>query len=251
LDTLALLTDPNAWLSLATLLLLEIVLGIDNILFIAIVSARLPENRQGTARRIGLSIAVLLRVAMLTGIAWILSLTQPLFTLFGTAFSWRDLVLGAGGLFLLAKGTQEIHAEVEGTHETEGAAAASFAAVVLQIAVLDLVFSIDSVITAVGMAEHLEIMIAAVVLAILVMMVASGPVSNFINRNPTVKMLGLSFLLLIGVALIADAVHFHIPRNYLYFAIAFSGLVETLNGLAAKRRARKKKRRATGNQRRA
>ncbi|HMI97892.1 MAG TPA: TerC family protein [Micropepsaceae bacterium] len=244
MDTLALLTDPNAWLSLVTLLLLEIVLGIDNVLFIAIVSGRLPENRQATARRIGLSIAVLLRVAMLTGVAWILSLTQPLITLFGTAFSWRDLVLGAGGLFLLAKGTQEIHAEVEGTHETGGAAGASFAAVVLQIAVLDLVFSIDSVITAVGMAEHLEIMIAAVVLAILVMIIASGPVSNFINRHPTVKMLGLSFLLLIGIALIADAVHFHIPRSYLYFAIAFSALVEVFNHLAARRRARKAKRRS-------
>lgn len=242
MDTLSLLTDPNSWVSLAALVLLEVVLGIDNVLFIAIVSGRLPENRQNAARRIGLSIAVLLRIAMLTGISWILSLTQPLFTLFGTAFSWRDLVLGAGGLFLLAKGTQEIHAEVEGTHEEHGSAKASFWGVIVQIALLDLVFSIDSVITAVGVAEHLEIMIAAVVIAILVMMVASGPVSDFISRNPTVKMLGLSFLLLIGVALVADAVQFHIPRNYLYFAIAFSGLVETLNSLAAKHRARRKKR---------
>ena len=236
---LALLTDPNAWLSLATLLLLEIVLGIDNVLFIAIVSGKLPKHRQAAARRIGLSIAVLLRIAMLSGIAWILSLTQPIVTLFDTALSWRDLVLGAGGLFLLTKGTQEIHAEVEGRDKEHNANTVSFAGVIVQVAVLDLVFSIDSVITAVGMAEHLEIMIAAVVLAILVMMAASGPVSDFIHRNPTVKMLGLSFLLLIGVALIADAAHFHIPRTYLYFAIAFSGLVEFLNGLTARRRARR------------
>ena len=241
---LALLTDPNAWLSLVTLVALEIVLGIDNILFIAIVSGRLPEHRRAAARRMGLSIAVLLRIAMLSGIAWILSLTQPLITVFGFALSWRDLVLGAGGLFLLMKGTQEIHAEVEGRDEEHGAPAASFSAVILQIAVLDIVFSIDSVITAVGMAEHLDIMIAAVVIAILVMMVAAGPVSTFIHRNPTVKMLGLSFLLLIGAALVADAAHFHIPRNYLYFAIAFSGLVEALNVIAAKRRARRKKRQA-------
>jgi len=241
----ALLTDPNSWLSLATLLVMEIVLGIDNVLFIAIVSSRLPEHRRAAARRIGLSVAILLRIAMLSGIAWILSLTQPIVTIFGAELSWRDLVLGAGGLFLLTKGTQEIHAEVEGTHEEHGSAMASFAGVVLQIAVLDIVFSIDSVITAVGMAEHLEIMIAAVVLAILVMMVASGPVANFIQHHPTVKMLGLSFLLLIGVALIADAAHFHIPRNYLYFAIAFSGLVEVLNTLASRRRARRRDRART------
>ena len=240
MDISALIVDPNAWLSLATLVLLEIVLGIDNVLFIAIVSGRLPESRQNAARRIGLSIAVLLRIAMLIGIAWILSLTRPVVTLFGTAFSWRDIVLAAGGLFLLTKGTQEIHSEVEGSEEDHASGSASFAGVIVQIAVLDVVFSIDSVITAVGMAEHVEIMIAAVIIAILVMMIASGPVSNFINRHPTVKMLGLSFLLLIGVALVADAVHFHIPRNYLYFAIAFSGMVELLNSLAARRRARKK-----------
>jgi predicted tellurium resistance membrane protein TerC len=239
---LDLLTDPNAWLSLATLVVLEIVLGIDNVIFIAIVSGRLPAHRRSAARRLGLSVAVLLRVAMLSGIAWVLSLTQPIVTIFGAELSWRDLVLGAGGLFLLTKGTQEIHAEVEGTHEDREAGAANFAGVIVQIAVLDLVFSIDSVITAVGMAEHIEIMIAAVVLAILVMMAASGPVADFIHRHPTVKMLGLSFLLLIGVALIADAAHFHIPRNYLYFAIAFSGLVETLNQFASRRRARRKRR---------
>jgi predicted tellurium resistance membrane protein TerC len=238
---LALAADPNAWLSLATLVMLEIVLGIDNVIFIAIVSAKLPEHKRKAARTIGLSVAVVLRVIMLTGISWILSLTAPLVTVFDLTLSWRDLVLGAGGLFLLTKGTQEIHAEVEGAHEREGAARATFAGVIVQIAVLDIVFSIDSVITAVGMAEHLEIMIGAVVIAILVMMVAAGPVADFIHRNPTVKMLGLSFLLLIGVALVADAAHFHIPRAYIYFAIAFSSLVEALNTVAAKRRTKRKK----------
>jgi len=237
-----LLTDPNAWLSFATLTVLEIVLGIDNIIFIAIVTGRLPAARQDAARRFGLSIAVVLRIAMLLSIVWIISLTQPVITLLGIGFSWRDLVLGAGGLFLLAKGTSEIHAEVEGEHDQREAKAANFGAAILQIAILDLVFSIDSVITAVGMAEHIEVMIAAVVVAILIMMAASGPVARFINANPTVKMLGLSFLLLIGMALVADAMHFHIPRNYLYFAIAFSGAVEALNRVAAKRRAVRKKR---------
>jgi predicted tellurium resistance membrane protein TerC len=236
---LALLTDANAWLSLATLTLLEIVLGIDNVIFLAIISAKLPEARQPAARRIGLAIALLLRIALLASISFILSLQKPLFSVGSMDFSWRDIVLCAGGLFLMTKGTQEIHAEVEGGHELQDDARhASFLAVIFQIAVLDLVFSIDSVITAVGMAEHLEIMIAAVVLAIFVMMFASGPVSKFINHHPTVKMLGLSFLLLIGVTLIADAMHFHIPREYLYFAIAFSAGVESLN-LLAKRKRRK------------
>lgn len=238
---LELLTDPNAWISLATLTLLEIVLGIDNIIFLAIVSAKLPEHRQASARRIGLSIAVLLRIAMLSAISFILSLTQPVVTLFDLALSWRDIVLGAGGIFLLTKGTREIHAEVEGSHEIHGTAKAGFAGVIAQIVVLDFVFSIDSVVTAVGVADHLEIMVAAVIISILIMMVAAGPVANFVNRHPTVKMLGLSFLLLIGVALVADAAHFHIPREYIYFAIAFSGLVETLNGVAAKKRKRRKK----------
>jgi predicted tellurium resistance membrane protein TerC len=237
---LELLTDPNAWLSLLTLTVLEIVLGIDNVIFLAIVSARLPQHRQGSARRIGLSIAVLMRIAMLSAISFILSLTQPVVTIYDLALSWRDIVLGAGGIFLLTKGTREIHAEVEGKHEEHAAAKASYAGVIFQIVVLDIVFSVDSVITAVGVAEDLEIMIAAVIIAILIMMAAAGPVANFVNRHPTVKMLGLSFLLLIGVALVADAAHFHIPREYIYFAIAFSGLVETLNGLAAKRRKAKK-----------
>ena len=239
---LELLTDPNAWISFATLVVLEIVLGIDNIVFIAIVSQHLPKKQQAAARRVGLSVAILLRVLLLTAISWIISLREPLFTLFGAEFSWRDLILGAGGLFLLAKGTSEIHSEVEGEHEERGAAVATFGGVIFQIAMLDIVFSLDSVITAVGVADHIEVMIAAIVVAVLIMMVAAEPTSRFINKHPTVKMLALSFLLLIGMALVADALHFHIPRNYLYFAIAFSGLVEVLNRLADRRRKRRRKR---------
>ena len=239
---LELLTDPNAWISFATLVVLEIVLGIDNIVFIAIVSQHLPKKQQAAARRIGLSVAIVLRVLLLLTISWIISLRETLFTAFGVDFSWRDLILGAGGLFLLAKGTREIHSEVEGEEQGHrGKAVASFAGVILQIAMLDIVFSLDSVITAVGVADHVEVMIAAVVVAVLIMMVAAEPTSRFVNKHPTVKMLALSFLMLIGMALVADAFHFHIPRNYLYFAIAFSGLVEVLNRLADRHRKRRRK----------
>jgi predicted tellurium resistance membrane protein TerC len=239
---LELLTDPNAWISFATLVVLEIVLGIDNIVFIAIVSQHLPKKQQAAARRLGLSVAIVLRVALLLTISWIISLRETLFTAFGVDFSWRDLILGAGGLFLLAKGTREIHSEVEGEHQQRGTAVATFGGVILQIAMLDIVFSLDSVITAVGVADHVEVMIAAVVVAVLIMMVAAEPTSRFVNKHPTVKMLALSFLMLIGMALVADAFHFHIPRNYLYFAIAFSGLVEFLNRLADRHRKRRRKR---------
>jgi predicted tellurium resistance membrane protein TerC len=238
---LELLTDPNAWISFATLVVLEIVLGIDNIVFIAIVSQHLPKKQQARARRVGLSVAIVLRVMLLTAISWIISLRETLFTAFDIDFSWRDLILGAGGLFLLAKGTREIHSEVEGEHQARGAVVATFGGVILQIAMLDIVFSLDSVITAVGIADHLEVMIAAVVVAVLIMMVAAEPTSRFINKHPTVKMLALSFLLLIGMALVADALHFHIPRDYLYFAIAFSGLVEGLNRMADRHRKRRRK----------
>jgi predicted tellurium resistance membrane protein TerC len=238
---LELLTDPNAWLSFVTLVVLEIVLGIDNIVFIAIVSQHLPKKQQAAARRLGLSVAIVLRVLLLLAISWIISLRETLFTLSGIDFSWRDLILGAGGLFLLAKGTREIHSEVEGEHEERGGAVATFGGVILQIAMLDIVFSLDSVITAVGVADHIEVMIAAVVVAVLIMMVAAEPTSRFVNKHPTVKMLALSFLLLIGMALVADALHFHIPRNYLYFAIAFSGGVELLNRLANRHRKRRRK----------
>jgi predicted tellurium resistance membrane protein TerC len=232
---LALLADPRTWESLATLTVLEIVLGIDNMLFLSIVSGQLPAARQPAARRIGLSIALAMRIALLCAIAWVMSLSTPFITVFGEGVSWRDVVLGAGGLFLIYKGTAEINRLTRGEEDFRQKAAASFAAVILQIGVFDLIFSLDSVITAVGMAEHLSVMIAAIVLAMALMLVASGPVSRFIEANPSVKMLGLSFLLLIGVALMADAAHFHIPRGYLYFAVAFSGLVEAFNQFAARR----------------
>lgn len=233
---LKLLTDPHAWASLATLTALEIVLGIDNIVFLSIASNRLAPERRPAARRIGLSFALVMRIALLSFMAAIIGLSATVVTVWGEAFSLRDLVFAAGGLFLLTKGTREIHGMVEGEEEETRSPQASFAGVIVQIAVFDLVFSIDSVVTAVGMAEHLAVMIAAVVLAMIVMLAASAPVANFVHRNPTVKMLALSFLLLIGMSLVADAMHVHIPRGYLYFAVAFSGLVEGLNQLAARRR---------------
>jgi predicted tellurium resistance membrane protein TerC len=236
---MALLTDPHSWASLATLTALEIVLGIDNIIFLSIASQRLEPARRPTARRIGLALALIMRIALLSSIAWIISLSTPIVTLWGVGLSWRDLIFAAGGLFLLTKGTREIHGMVEGEAAHAQKAAVSLFAVIVQIALFDLVFSIDSIVTAVGVAEHLSIMIAAVVLAMIVMLVASGFVAEFINRHPTTKMLALSFLLLIGMALIADAAHFHIPRGYLYFAVAFSALVEALNQLAARKKTRK------------
>ena len=232
---LELLVDPRAWASLLTLAALEIVLGIDNIIFLSIVTTRLPVAQQPAARRIGLLLALVMRVALLLSITWIVGLTAPAFSLLGHTVSWRDLVLGGGGLFLLAKGTMEIHHTLEGQEAAGAGRTTSFAGAIVQIVLLDLVFSLDSVITAVGMAEHVEVMVAAVVLAILVMLVAAEPVSAFVNRHPTVKMLALAFLLLVGTALVADALHVHIPRGYLYFAIAFSAGVETLNLLARRR----------------
>jgi predicted tellurium resistance membrane protein TerC len=235
------LTDPRAWESLAALTLLEIVLGIDNILFLSIVSGQLPKAQQPRARGIGLAVALIMRIALLTGIAWVMSLSEPFMTILGQGISWRDVILGTGGLFLIYKGTTEIHLLTAGEEEFEHKAARSFMAVILQIGLFDLVFSLDSVITAVGMAEHLEVMIAAIVLAMALMLVASGPVSRFIEENPSIKILGLSFLLLIGIALVADAAHFHIPRGYLYFAVAFSALVEAFNQFASRRKKRKKR----------
>jgi len=235
--------DPQIWASLLTLTALEIVLGIDNIIFISIVAGRLPENQAATARQLGLMAALIMRIVLLSGIAWIVGLTAPIAVIYGYALSWRDLLMLAGGLFLLAKGTSEIHHTVEGEEPEEKASASpSFAAIIIQIMLLDVVFSIDSVITAVGMAEHLPVMITAVVIAMGIMLFAATPVSNFISRHPTAKMLALSFLLLVGVALIADGLHFHIPRGYLYFAIAFSIVVESLNLIAARRRTLRKAR---------
>ncbi|HVP83290.1 MAG TPA: TerC family protein [Rhizomicrobium sp.] len=237
---LELLTDINVWTSLLTLTVLEIVLGIDNIVFLSIASGKLPKARRPEAQRIGLILALGMRIALLSSIAFIIHLSEPIITIFGNGFSWRDLVFGAGGIFLLTKGTREIHHLVDGDEEHAQARGATFLSVIVQIAIFDLVFSIDSVITAVGMAEHLPVMIAAVVIAIFIMLLAAGPVSEFVHRYPTVKMLALSFLLLIGMTLIADAMHFHIPRGYLYFAVGFSILVEFLNQTAMRRSAKKK-----------
>jgi predicted tellurium resistance membrane protein TerC len=236
---LQLLTSPDAWIALATLTVLEIVLGIDNIIFLALIANKVAPSERPVARRIGLALALLTRIALLTGIAWIIKLQTPIVSVAGIGISVRDLVLGAGGIFLLTKGTREIHGMVEGDAEGPTGKAIGMLAAVVQIALFDIVFSIDSVVTAVGMVEQLPIMIAAVVLAMIVMLVASGAVAEFVEQRPTVKMLALSFLLLIGMALVADAAHFHIPRGYLYFAVAFSGLVEALNQAVAGKAARK------------
>jgi len=233
-----LLTNPDLWAALFTLTALEIVLGIDNVIFLSIVSSRLPAHQQQKARRIGLILAMVMRVALLTSVSWIAGLTAPIASVAGFELSWRDVVLGLGGLFLIYKGTHEIHNSMEGEEEQASRATITFAAALTQIVILDVVFSLDSVITAVGMTDNLPVMISAIVIAILVMMFAAEPVSAFVNRHPTVKMLALGFLLLVGMALMADAAHFHIPRGYLYFAIAFSILIETLNLLAAARRKR-------------
>ena len=241
---LELLTDPQAWISLATLAVLEIVLGIDNLIFLTILAARAPEHRRDAVRKWGLAGALISRFVLLMSIAWVIGLTAPVFTAFDMAFSWRDMVLFFGGLFLLAKGTTEIHGTVEGHgHDNAaGAATMSVAGAIVQIAILDIVFSLDSVITAVGMAEHVEIMVLAVLIAMAVMLFAAGPVGRFVEEHPTVKMLALAFLILVGASLIADGLHFHIPRGYIYFAIAFSIGVETLNLWAAARRKRRRAR---------
>jgi predicted tellurium resistance membrane protein TerC len=235
-----LLAEPQAWAALVTLTVLEIVLGIDNVIFISILVARLPAQRAKRARRIGLSLALLFRVVLLAALTWLMGLTEPVIIILGNELSWRDLILIGGGLFLLAKGTHEIHEEVEA--QDPGTAAVSprsaFLWIVLQLIAIDIVFSLDSIITAIGMAQDIEIMIAAVVIAVAVMYVASGPVSRFIGRNPTTKMLALAFLLLIGVALIADGLGFHIPRAYIYFAMGFACLVEVFNVLARRNRRR-------------
>ena len=242
---LDLLLDPAVWLSLATLTALEVVLGIDNLIFLNIVASRVSPERRQMARRIGLLLALGMRVGLLFSLTWVMSLTAPLFSVLELEVSARDLILFGGGLFLFAKATIEIHHSVEGEAERKaGEAHMSFAAAVTQIALLDIVFSLDSVITAVGMANDIEVMIAAVVISMIVMLAAAGSVGRFIERHPTVKMLALSFLLLVGMALIADGLHFHIPKGYLYFAIAFSCLVEGFNILA--RRRRQRAREATG-----
>lgn len=236
------LTDPEAWVSLITLTVLEIVLGIDNVIFISILSDKLPKNQQERGRKVGLAMAMITRILLLLTITWVMKLTAPLFSLAGLvgatdpdwveklAISGRDMILIIGGLFLIYKSTAEIHQKIEGEEEdADSVKPHSFWATIFQIMLLDIVFSLDSVITAVGMAQHVEIMIAAVVIAVGIMMWASSSVANFVNKHPTVKMLALSFLLLIGVSLLAEAFEQHIPKGYIYFAMAFSILVEMLN----------------------
>ncbi len=235
----ALLTDPQVWASLLTLTLLEVVLGIDNLIFLTILASRAPEHQRDAVRRWGLAGALVTRLVLLFSIAWVASLVQPVFTAFEMDFSWRDMVLFFGGLFLLAKGTTEIHHTVEGGGHESSARSMGFAMAIVQIAALDIVFSLDSVITAVGIAEHVEVMVVAILISMAVMLFAAGPVGGFVERHPTVKMLALAFLILVGASLIADGLHFHIPRGYIYFAIAFSISVEGLNLWASARKKRK------------
>lgn len=232
------LADPQVWASLLTLTVMEIVLGIDNLVLLAVVADRLPEGQRARARRLGLLAALGTRLVLLFSIRWVMQLTMPILELPWHSFSWRDIILMSGGLFLVYKGTGEIHRRIEGDDEQHGPAgrSAGFASTIAQIALLDIVFSLDSVITAVGMANDLAVMIAAIVVAIGVMMAASGSVSGFISRHPTVKMLALSFLLLIGMTLIADGFGAHVPKGYIYAAMGFSGLVEVLNQIARGRR---------------
>ena len=233
-----LLTSPEAWAALLTLTALEIVLGIDNVIFISVLVSRIPEPQATRARQIGLLLALVFRVLLLSVMVWLIGLTEPVITIRQVALSWRDIILIAGGLFLIAKATHEIHTEIEAYQHgrQEKSPANAFFWVIMQIIVVDMVFSLDSIITAIGMAEELEIMIAAVVIACVIMYVSSNPVSRFVAEHPTTKMLALAFLVLIGVALVADGFKFHIPRGYIYFAITFSAAVEFFNVLARRNR---------------
>lgn len=231
------LTNPDIWVALFTLTALEIVLGIDNIVFISILAGKLPKAQQARARTIGLALAMFTRVGLLFSLSWIIRLTAPLFTILGQEISGRDLILIGGGLFLIGKSTHEIHGKLEGAEgEQTSRTATSFGSIIVQILLLDIVFSLDSVITAVGMVDELAVMVAAVIIAVGVMLVASGPISAFVDQHPTVKMLALSFLLLIGVSLLAEGFDQHIPKGYIYFAMGFSVLVEALNLWARRRR---------------
>jgi len=224
------LSDPQTWLAFLTLTALEIVLGIDNIIFISILVGRLPRHLQQRGRTIGLGLAMVTRILLLLSITWVMSLQAELLRLGERGISGRDLILIGGGLFLLAKSTLEIHSGLEGGHEQrEGGGRATFTSVILQIAIIDIVFSLDSVITAVGMVDHVQVMIAAVIVAVVVMMFLAGPIGEFVDRHPTIKMLALSFLILIGTALVGEGFGFHIPKGYIYFAMAFSVAVEMLN----------------------
>jgi predicted tellurium resistance membrane protein TerC len=254
MDIAALVSDPAAWAALVTLIVMEVVLGIDNLIFISILSNKLPEHQRARTRRIGIALALIMRLALLSTLAFIVGLTQPVFSLpwqgplgehgepmFELSFSWRDLILIAGGLFLVWKATTEIHekvdpVETEGVMDTKTKVVTNVGAAIFQIILLDLVFSIDSILTAVGMTDHLPIMVVAVIFAVGVMLVAADPLANFINNNPTVVMLALGFLLMIGAVLIADGFGVHVPKGYIYAAMAFSALVETLNLLSRRKK---------------
>jgi predicted tellurium resistance membrane protein TerC len=242
-DLVTLFSDPAAWVALVTLIVMEVVLGIDNLIFISILTNKLPEHQQAKARRLGIGLALIMRLGLLGTIAFIVQLTQPLFTAFGHGFSWRDLILVAGGLFLVWKATKEIHHNVDPDHGPDmfdrGAVQMSFASAIFQILLLDLVFSLDSIITAVGMTDDVPIMIIAVVTAVTVMLIAADPLARFIGNNPTIVMLALGFLLMIGATLIADGFGVHVPKGYIYAAMGFSALIEGLNMLG--RRARRRR----------
>jgi predicted tellurium resistance membrane protein TerC len=236
----AFLTTPEGWAAMVTLIAMEVVLGIDNLIFISILTNKLPPEHRVRARRLGISAALIMRLILLATISWIVGMTAPVFTAFGHAFSWRDIILIAGGLFLVWKATKEIHHTVDPVDHKDDAVGkavtTTLSGAIVQILILDLVFSVDSIITAVGMTDHLAIMYIAVIVAITVMMVAATPLANFIEKNPTIVMLALGFLLMIGTTLIADGFGFHVPKGYIYAAMAFSALVEGLNMLARRRR---------------
>lgn len=236
-----LLLDPHVWLALVALSAMEIVLGIDNLVFISILTSRCDPKDARRVRQIGLSLAFIFRIVMLAGLTWLMRLTAPLFTVLGMAVSWRDVILIGGGAFLIGKATREIHSEVENrkTETAQPLARSSFSVVVAQIVLIDVVFSLDSILTAIGMVDHIEVMVAAVLIAMIVMYVAAAPVGAFIAEHPTTKMLALAFLLLIGMALVADGFEFHIPRGYVYFAMAFAGAVEAFNVAASRKRRRR------------
>ncbi|WP_163851118.1 TerC family protein [Pseudooceanicola aestuarii] len=234
-----LLQDPAVWASFLTLTVLEIVLGVDNVIFISITAARLPEHQRRTARLIGLSLALVMRILLLLSIAWIIGLTAPVFSLGDHPVSWRDIILLAGGLFLIWKAATEIFDEVEGEEDGAGAVRATLASVIVQIVILDLVFSLDSVITAVGIADHIEVMVAAVVVAIAIMMIAAEPIAGFVEAHPSTKMLALAFLVMVGMALMADGFGVHVERGFIYAAMVFAGAVEGLNLLRSGRRKRR------------
>jgi predicted tellurium resistance membrane protein TerC len=238
-----LLTSPEAWAALLTLTALEIVLGIDNVIFLSVIVSRIPEKQATRARQIGLALALVFRILLLSLLVWLIGLTAPVITVKGVALSWRDIILIGGGLFLIGKATHEIHAEVEASHGHVDAKVQpnAFFWVIVQIIIIDMVFSLDSIITAIGMAQDIEIMVAAVIIACVIMYVSSGPVAKFVADHPTTKMLALAFLVLIGLALVADGFQFHIPRGYIYFAILFAAAVEFFNVLAQRNRARKRK----------